>query len=100
MSTGDHAPPAGHPSFARGMGSPLGPFTEEVKTHLDESTVEAWRKMCHARDVTSSELLRDVIYLLTHGRTPAEMSADDRRDLLARTGLNQARVGGGHGHAR
>jgi hypothetical protein len=68
--------------FARGMGSPLGKFTNEVKTHLDETTHTEWLRLCSRKDVTSSELMRDVIYLLVHNRTPAEFSADDRRALL------------------
>jgi hypothetical protein len=76
---------------ARGMAGPLGLFTEPVKTFLDEPTHTAWLRLCNSKGKTSSELLRDVVYLLTHGRTPAEMSADDTRTLLTAQGLNQVR---------
>lgn len=77
-------------AFARGMGSPLGKFTNEVKTHLDERTHTEWLRLCASKDVTSSELLRDVIYLLIHNRTPAEFSADDRRSLMSGEGRTGA----------
>ena len=82
--------------LARGMASPLGKFTSEVKTHLDESTFNEWLRLCAAREVTSSELLRDLIYLVVHRRTPAELAAEDRRELLQATGTNDAlsRIGG------
>jgi hypothetical protein len=73
-------------SFARGMGSPLGLFTEPIKTFVDEATFEAWLRLCNEKSTTSSEMLRDVVYLLTHGKTPAELTAEDRRALLAGKG--------------
>lgn len=76
--------------YARGMGSPLGKFTNEVKTHLDEATFNEWLRLCSSKEVTSSELLRDVIYLICHGKTPAELAADDRRSLLNSLGPNGA----------
>lgn len=76
------APPSEDVSFARGMGSPLGLFTEPVKTYVDDATFRAWLRLCHEKHTTSSDLLRDVLYLLVHGKTPAELSADDRRALL------------------
>lgn len=77
-------------AFARGMGCPLGPFTREVKTHMDEITFAAWLRLCHSKSATSSELLRDVVFLLTHGKTPAELTAEDRRALLASEGRTGA----------
>ena len=81
----------GTPAFARGMGSPLGKFTSEIKTHLDEVTFDHWLRMCASREVTSSELLRDLIYLVVHSKTPAELASQDRRDLLDVEGPNGAR---------
>lgn len=79
------------PQFARGMAGPFGKYdSPDVKTHLDERTHTEWLRLCASKDVTSSELLRDVIYLLVHGRTPAEFQADDRRDLLNLKGPNAA----------
>ncbi|MGE4243681.1 hypothetical protein [Ramlibacter sp.] len=72
--------------FARGMGCPLGSFTKEVKTYIDETTFDLWLKRCHKANCTSSELLRDCLYILEHGKTPSELSADDRRALLQSEG--------------
>lgn len=82
----------GQPAFARGMGSPLGKFTSEIKTHLDETTFDAWLRLCATREVTSSELLRDLIYLVVHSATPAELASQDRRALLAALGPNESRI--------
>lgn len=84
-------------AFARtGMGCPLGLFTVPVKAWIDPVTHAAWLRLCHSKEVTSSELLRDVIYLLVHGKTPAELVADDRRALLKQEGPNSVlhRLGG------
>jgi hypothetical protein len=79
------------PSFARGMAGPFGKFTGgDVKTDLDQVTYDAWLRLCASKSVTSAELLRDLIYLVIHGRTPAEIAADDRRQLLT----HQGRIGG------
>lgn len=86
------------PMQARGMGCPLGLFTKEVKTHIDEDvTFRKWMELCHARDKTSSELLRDLLYLVVHGKTPAELSAEDARALLGPEGRSGAlrRIGTG-----
>jgi hypothetical protein len=74
------------PSFARGEPAPLGAYTEPVKTFLDAPTHALWLRLCNEKDRVSSQLLREIIYLLVHGKTPAEMSADDTRELLANTG--------------
>jgi hypothetical protein len=77
------------PQLARtGMSSPLGAYTEPVKTWLDEPTRDAWLRLCNEKNTTSSELLRDVMYLLVHGRTPSEMSSEDTRALLSAKGPN------------
>lgn len=79
-------------AFARGMSSPLGKFTSEVKTHLDEQTYDDWLRLCNSKEVTSSEMLRDLIYLVVHRKTPAELAAEDRRGLLSVEGPNGARA--------
>lgn len=83
--------------FARGMGCPLGQFTEPVKTLVDPTTFERWLRLCHEKQCTSSELLRDMVYLLVHSKTPAEISAEDRRAMLRGEGPNAVlnRAGGG-----
>jgi hypothetical protein len=87
VGTPDGSRPDEDVSFARGMGCPLGLFTKEVKTHVDEDvTFKLWLELCHRKNTTSSELLRDVVYLLVHGKTPAELTAEDRRRLLGLEG--------------
>lgn len=75
---------------ARGMAGPYGKFTEEVKTSLDEHTLSQWLKLCAEREITSSELLRDLVYLVVHRSTPAELTSQDRRRLLNGEGRNGA----------
>ena len=86
--------PQDKPAFARGMAGPNGKYSEEVKVHLDEPTHAQWLQLCNANDVTSSELLRDLIYLVVHGKTPAEVAANNRRGLFSSigtvAGLNRA----------
>lgn len=76
------APPA-VPQFSRtGMAGPFGKFEHEAKTDLDEQTHALWLRMCNSNNVTSAELLRDLIYLAVHQRTPAEIVGEGRRSLL------------------
>jgi hypothetical protein len=81
---------------ARGMSGPFGKFDCEIKTHVDEKTHALWLRLCNAKCVTSGELLRDVLYLLVHDKTPAELVGDDRRGMLRGEGPSDAlaRVGG------
>ncbi len=77
--------------FASGLSSPLGKYTEPVKTWLDDATYNEWLRLCAARDRKSSELLRDLVYLVVHNQTPAELAAKDTRSLLQGEGPNAAR---------
>lgn len=76
--------------LARGMSGPYGKFTEEVKTSVDERTHVEWLRLCGSKDVTSSELLRDLVFLVVHGRTPAEIVSQGRRELFNGEGRNDA----------
>jgi hypothetical protein len=94
MGTSNHDEQTPHAAFARGMSGPFGPYNHaEAKTHLDERTHTLWLQLCNSKDTTSSELLRDVIYLLVHKKTPAEFTADDRRELLDIRGPNAGLAG-------
>lgn len=73
--------------FARGMAGPYGKFDHEIKFHVDEPTFDLWLRLCASKDVTSSEMGRELVYLVTRGRTPAEIVGDDRRELLQRVGV-------------
>jgi hypothetical protein len=79
----------GAPAFAQGQVAPFGKFDGgEAKTDLDRVTYDAWLRLCASKNVTSAVLLRDLIYLVIHSRTPAEIAADDRREMLAGLGRN------------
>lgn len=73
-------------------GSVFGKFTEPVKTHLDEPTYNRWLQMCAGQHKLPGVLLRDLIYLVVHGKTPAEFAAERTRELLSGEGLNAARA--------
>lgn len=75
-------------AFSRtGEEGPLGKYdSPHIKTMVDEKTYGAWLRLCASKDRTSSALLRDVIYLLVHGETPAEMSAKNVRGLMGHQG--------------
>jgi hypothetical protein len=79
---------AASPRFARGMSGPFGSYTEPVKTLVDEQTHAHWLRLCNSMDKHSSDVLRDVVYLLVHGKTPEELRAQSTRSLLASKGLN------------
>lgn len=81
---------ASTPAFSRGMTGPYGKFTSEVKTLVDETTFNAWLRLCASKEVTSSEMLRDLVYIVVHSRTPAEIVAEDRRGMLTGEGRNDA----------
>jgi hypothetical protein len=88
---GDNANTEDDAAFARGMASPLGKFTEPLKTYVDESTLNAWLRMAASQNKVPGELLRDLVYLVVHGKTPAELAAHDTRALLAGKGLDEVR---------
>ena len=80
---------------ARGLSGPLGKFNGgRLRTDVDDETFNAWLRLCAEKDVKSAELLRDLVYLVVHGKTPAEMTAEDRRELLQGKGPIAARIGG------
>lgn len=82
-----------------GITSPLGKFDEELKTHVDDTTANAFRKRANAfrkraseLEQTPSELLRDLIYLQVHGEILVEMCAKHRRALLQQQGPIQGQT--------
>lgn len=80
-------------AFARGgITSPLGKFDEELKTHVDDTTANAFRKRASELEQTPSELLRDLIYLQVHGEILVEMCAKHRRALLQQQGPIQGQA--------
>ena len=65
-----------------GIPGPLGKLDEALRTHVDESTAAAFRRRADALEQTTSELLRDLIYIFVHGETMIEIVAKHRRSLL------------------
>ena len=77
-------------AFSRtGITSPLGKFDEELKCHIDESTANKFRKRAADLEQTPSELLRDLVYLETHGEILIEMCAKHHRALRNQQGPNR-----------
>lgn len=71
-------------------GSVFGKFTEPLKTHLDQRTHHKWLEMCAAEHKLPGVFLRDLIYLVVHGKTPGEFAAERTRARLTGEGLNAA----------
>lgn len=82
-------------AFSLGEPTPFGKYVVPVKTLVDEETFEAWIQLCARRKLPSAVLLRELVFLVVHGRTPAEIAAQDTRQLLSEAGLNQVRGNGG-----
>lgn len=91
MELGDEGkgPLNGAAAFSRtGTTGPFGPYTEVAKTLLDDVTNDKWLRLCNRAEKTGGELLREVVYLIVHGKTPAEFSSQATREVLAGKGLN------------
>ena len=76
--------------FATGLTGPYGKYLHEVKTLLDEHTYNEWLRYCASKDIKSSELMRDILYMFLHQHTPSEIVAKDRRAIVDERGLNAA----------
>lgn len=79
------------PQESRGMSGPFGKFTEPVKTHLDEHTVNLLLRLAAAADKVPGEWIRDVLYIVIHGDTPAELAAKGMKALLRGEGPDAVR---------
>ncbi len=66
------------PLFARGVSGPLGKLDWVAKTKIDEVTHGMWLRHCAIRSMLPAEMLRDCIYLLTHGKTYRQMVREKR----------------------
>lgn len=64
----------------------LGKCTEVVKTHIPVEMDERLRRLASDAGCSTSELLRDLIALLTYGKTYGELEAAGRRHLLLGSG--------------
>jgi hypothetical protein len=73
---------------------PFGTMTAELKTAIDQDTLEAFDKKARAAGVTRSDVLRNLAYIFVHGKSfdvlMAE-AADRRMRLLLGEGLELAR---------
>lgn len=76
---------AGEPLLSRtGVISPIGTLTEELKTKVDASTEEAFRRICAQAGTDVAGALRNYVCKVVHGKTFDELSfeAAQRRRLL------------------
>lgn len=64
------------PAFARGIAGPLGKLTEDLKTKVDQTTDEVFRRHCALSNTDTATLLRDFIYLTCYGKTWRQMVAE------------------------
>lgn len=74
---------------------PFGKLDAEVKTVVDQATLEAFDRRARAAGSTRSDVLRNMIYLLVHNRSYDALMADaaDRRmRLMLGEGLEQADI--------
>ncbi len=67
---------AGAPMFARGVAGPLGKLDIQLKTKVDESTAEQFRRNCVLKGTDTSTVLRDAIYVMTWERSYRQMVAE------------------------
>ncbi|WP_315534001.1 hypothetical protein [Delftia acidovorans] len=66
----------GSPMFARGVAGPLGKLEFQLKTKVDETTGEQFRRDCVLKGTDTSAELRDAIYVLTWKRSYRQMVAE------------------------
>lgn len=58
------------PQFSRtGVVAPMGTLISELRTKVDSSTEEAFKRLCHEADTDVSGALRNWVYLRVHGKT-------------------------------
>ena len=66
-------------------------LTDVIKTLVDGETADLWRRRANVAGCSSSDLLRDAIYQIIHGKTYGEHVADLRRIALESTDPNSFR---------
>lgn len=74
----------GEPLLSRtGVTSPIGTLTEELKTKVDASTYEAFRRICSEAGTDASGALRNYVCKIVHGKSFDELvlEASQRRRL-------------------
>lgn len=72
---------AGAPMESRDLVGPFGKFTEPAKTHLDEHTHTLLLRAAAQAGKLPGVWMRDVLYLVLHGDTPAELVAKADKDM-------------------
>lgn len=63
-------------AFARPIIGPLGKLTEDLKTKVDERTLEVFQHQCSLSGTSPAGLLRDFVYLTCYGKTYRAMAAE------------------------
>lgn len=80
--------------FSRSGVTPVGKCTATLKTHIPEEIDAEFRHMARMRGCTPSELLRDMVCLVTRQKTYGELAAEDRRSLAETSGPGNGLFGG------
>lgn len=79
-----------------GIVSPIGTLTEELKTKVDTSTEEAFRRICAQAGTDVSGALRNYVCKIVHGKSFDELvleASQRRRLMLAAEGPIGAPIG-------
>lgn len=63
-------------AFARPIIGALGKLTEDLKTKVDERTLEVFQHQCSLSGTSPAGLLRDFVYLTCYGKTYRAMAAE------------------------
>lgn len=66
--------------------TPLGKCTATLKTHIPDEIDDEFRRIAAEQGCTPSELLRDMVCLITRKKTYGELSAQGRRSLAQTSG--------------
>lgn len=72
--------------FSRSGVTPVGKCTATLKTHIPEEIDKEFRYLATMQGCTPSELLRDMVCLVTRQKTYGELAAEDRRSLAETSG--------------
>lgn len=72
--------------FSRSGVTPMGKCTATLKTHIPEEIDREFRLKAQLHGCSPSELLRDMVCLVTRQKTYGELAAEDRRSLAETSG--------------
>ena len=91
------SPPAEQPAdasvpFSRSA-SPLGKLEAELKTKVDETTFELYRKQCAAQQTSAANDMRNCVYLRVYGKSYDQMVLEKMNHEAERSRALQSLIG-------